>query len=42
MQRVQEIYAAHVLKGTASFEEVPPDLDEMCRRRETVREAGLP
>jgi L-amino acid N-acyltransferase YncA len=42
MQRVQEIYAVHVLQGTASFEEVPPDLDEMHRRREAVREAGLP
>jgi phosphinothricin acetyltransferase len=42
MQRVQEIYAGHVLRGTASFEEVPPDFAEMCRRREAVVEAGLP
>ena len=42
MRRVQEIYAHHVLTGTASFEEVPPDLAEMCRRRDTVREAELP
>jgi phosphinothricin acetyltransferase len=42
MQRVQEIYAGHVLSGTASFEEVPPDFGEMCRRREAVMEAGLP
>jgi phosphinothricin acetyltransferase len=42
MQRAQEIYAAHVLRGTASFEEVPPDLDEMIRRRDAVLAAGLP
>ena len=42
MQRAQEIYATHVLKGTASFEEIPPDLDEMCRRREASLDAGLP
>lgn len=42
MKRVQAIYATHVLRGTASFEEVPPDYDEMCRRREAVVAAGLP
>lgn len=42
MARVQEIYAGHVLHGTASFEEEPPDLGEMCRRREAVLAAGLP
>jgi phosphinothricin acetyltransferase len=42
MRRVQEIYAGHVLSGTASFEEIPPDLDEMCRRRDAVLEARLP
>ncbi len=42
MARVQEIYAGHVLRGTASFEEEPPDLGEMCRRREAVLAAGLP
>ncbi|MGH8642509.1 MAG: GNAT family N-acetyltransferase [Burkholderiales bacterium] len=42
MARVQAIYAAHVLNGTASFEEVPPDHAEMCRRREAVLAAGLP
>jgi phosphinothricin acetyltransferase len=42
MARVQEIYAGHVLHGTASFEEEPPDLGEMCRRREAALTVGLP
>lgn len=42
MARVQAIYAGHVLQGTASFEEIPPDLDEMQRRRNAVLAAGLP
>lgn len=42
MARVQQIYAGHVLHGTASFEEEPPDLVELCRRREAVLAAGLP
>lgn len=42
MARVQAIYAHHVLHGTASFEEVPPDLAEMRRRRNDVLAAGLP
>jgi phosphinothricin acetyltransferase len=42
MGRVQEIYAVHVLRGTASFEEEPPDEGEMRRRREGVLAAGLP
>jgi len=42
MACVQEIYAHHVLHGTASFEEVPPDLAEMQRRRDAVLEARLP
>lgn len=42
MARVQAIYARHVLQGTASFEEIPPDLAEMRRRRDTVLAAGLP
>ena len=33
---IQAIYAHHVLNGVASFEEVPPDLAEMDRRREEV------
>jgi len=42
MPRVQAIYSAHVLRGTASFEEAPPDLEEMRRRREAVLAARLP
>ncbi|MCW5603247.1 MAG: N-acetyltransferase [Burkholderiales bacterium] len=42
MKSVQAIYAHHVLHGTASFEEHPPDCAEMCRRREAVLAAGLP
>ena len=42
MARVQAIYAHHVLHGTASFEEFPPDLAEMRRRRDAVLAAGLP
>lgn len=42
MESVQAIYAHHVLHGTASFEEVPPDIAEMHRRRAAVLDAGLP
>jgi phosphinothricin acetyltransferase len=40
--RCAEIYAHHVLHGTASFEIEPPDLAEMSRRRAAVLELGLP
>ncbi|WP_020185152.1 GNAT family N-acetyltransferase [Methylopila sp. 73B] len=36
------IYGDHVLHGTASFEEIPPSVDEMTRRLRAVQEAGLP
>jgi L-amino acid N-acyltransferase YncA len=39
---VQHIYAHHVLTGTASFEEVPPDLVEMTARWAAVQRLGLP
>jgi len=39
---IQAIYAHHVLHGLASFEEVPPGLDEMRARFEAVRAAGKP
>lgn len=42
LQRIQEIYAQHVLTGLASFEETPPDLAEMTRRFETTRAGKLP
>jgi L-amino acid N-acyltransferase YncA len=42
MAAVQAIYAHHVLHGTASFEEEPPSLAEMARRRADVLARGLP
>ena len=39
---IQAIYAHHVLRGLASFEEVPPDVGEMCRRHAEVTARGLP
>jgi L-amino acid N-acyltransferase YncA len=39
---IQVIYAHHVLRGLASFEEVPPDLEEMRRRHAEVTGRGLP
>lgn len=39
---VQDIYAHHVLHGLASFEEVPPPVDEMAARREDVLARGYP
>lgn len=39
---IQAIYAHHVLHGLASFEEVPPGVDEMRVRYESVRDSGKP
>jgi phosphinothricin acetyltransferase len=39
---IQGIYAHHVLRGLASFEEVAPDLEEMRRRHADVTGRGLP
>lgn len=39
---IQAIYAHHVLHGLASFEEVPPDEDEMARRRADLVGRGMP
>lgn len=39
---IQEIYADQVLHGVSSWEEEPPDLDEMRRRFEAIRNAGYP
>lgn len=39
---IQRIYAHHVLHGYASFEEVPPEAEEMARRFADVRSRGLP
>jgi L-amino acid N-acyltransferase YncA len=42
MLAIQSIYAHHVLHGLATFEEVPPSVDEMIARRAAVLKAGLP
>ena len=42
MGAVQSIYTHHVLHGLATFEEVPPSVDEMQERRRAVLAAGLP
>ncbi|MBP2302946.1 GNAT family N-acetyltransferase [Azospirillum picis] len=39
---ITTLYAHHVLTGTASFEEVPPDEAEMARRRGEILARGLP
>jgi L-amino acid N-acyltransferase YncA len=42
MASVQAIYGHHVEHGLASFEEVPPSLDEMIARRDAVLSLHLP
>ena len=42
MAEIRAIYAHHVLHGAASFEEEPPPLAEMTRRRADVLGRGLP
>ncbi|MGH6944319.1 MAG: GNAT family N-acetyltransferase [Geminicoccaceae bacterium] len=39
---IREIYAYHVLNGLGSFEEAPPDLAELGRRRDDVIGRRLP
>lgn len=39
---LQAIYAHHVLHGFGSFEEVPPDVVELARRRTAVLARDLP
>ncbi len=39
---IHAIYTHHVLHGLGSFEEIPPDLAEMRRRRDDVLTRGLP
>lgn len=39
---LQAIYAFHVLHGLASFEEEPPTIEEMARRRAGVLAGGYP
>lgn len=40
--QIQQIYAHHVLYSTATFEEVPPAVQEMEQRMQRVREQHLP
>ncbi len=42
MADVQRIYAHHVLYSTATFEEEPPNIDEMQSRRANVLASGMP
>ena len=42
MDAIHAIYAAHVLRGLASFEEVPPSTGEMRDRRAAVLALGVP
>jgi phosphinothricin acetyltransferase len=42
MAAVQAIYAHHVLHGLATFEEVPPSVDDLIARRAAVIDARLP
>jgi L-amino acid N-acyltransferase YncA len=39
---IAAIYGHHVLHGLASFEEVPPPVEEIGRRREAILAHGLP
>jgi L-amino acid N-acyltransferase YncA len=41
-ETIQKIYSHHVLHGTASFEIIPPTLEEMIARRQAVVEKALP
>jgi phosphinothricin acetyltransferase len=36
----QAIYAHHVLEGTGTFEEVPPSVEEILRRYQTITSTG--
>lgn len=42
MAAIQAIYAQHVLRGTATFEEVPPSVPEMQARLAHIVALGLP
>ena len=42
MSRILAIYSHHVRTGLGSFEETPPDLAEMIRRRNEIVARGLP
>jgi len=40
--KISEIYRYHVLHGLASFEEVPPGINELASRRRDILASGLP
>jgi L-amino acid N-acyltransferase YncA len=42
METITAIYSHHVLHGTASFETVPPSIEEMTRRRLDMAQRGFP
>ncbi len=42
METICAIYANEVLKGVSSWEEVPPSIDEMTRRRNAILSGGYP
>ena len=42
LPRIAAIYGHHVLNGLASFEELPPPIDEMARRRKEILVRCLP
>lgn len=42
MAAIHAIYSHHVLTGLGSFEEVPPPIEEMQRRRVAILNDGLP
>jgi len=42
MATIQGIYSHHVLHGLATFEEVPPNVDELAARRAAVLSLDLP
>ncbi len=42
IMQIAAIYGYHVLHGFASFEEVPPDPDELASRRRDILARGLP
>jgi L-amino acid N-acyltransferase YncA len=42
VRAIAAIYRHHVLHGVASFEEIPPEPDEIARRRREVLGHGLP
>jgi L-amino acid N-acyltransferase YncA len=42
VSEIAAIYGYHVLHGLASFEEIPPDPDELASRRRHILARGLP